>query len=241
MKTISLVLVLFMVLGAFAGILSLPSVAAVDTHTWDGGGGDVFAGTSLNWDTDIHPEAGDAVVFNAGALPCTWNLSIALGSFTIAAGYTGTITQGASFSVTSFAQGAGTYTGATGYTLTISGGFAKTAGTFSTNVCNIAMTGTGVSLSSNALLSPRSLTISGSTTISSGGISTFMLTVSGTLTISATSYWRPINVATYSNTGSITGASIFYVWIDASGVDTNWNPGSITAPVVIEATNAVPS
>jgi hypothetical protein len=102
--------------------------AVPDTHTWDGGGADVFAGTHANWVSNIAPIAGDSVVFDAGALPCTWNLSIAVNSWSMNVGYSGVITQGASFSVTSYSQAAGTYTGSGSYILTDSGSWTKTGG-----------------------------------------------------------------------------------------------------------------
>jgi len=140
-----LTVVAVMLVGAF-GVLIGPfttNVSAVpDAHTWDGGGADAYAGTHANWDTDIAPTAGDAVIFNAGALLCTWNLSIATNTFSMDVGYTGTITFASDFNTGAFTIAAGTLDGA-GYTLTCAGNFAHSAGTIVAVTLNLIMTGDG--------------------------------------------------------------------------------------------------
>jgi len=152
MKPIALLLVLMMATGAFAGILSLPSVSAADTHTWDGGAWpDHLASTAANWNADTLPEAGDSVVFDAtNTSACTWDIAgnPSFGAFTLGVGYTATITQSATLTVASytqtgagiFAQGAnvvvngastisaGTMTGSTSYTWTSIGNWIQSAG-----------------------------------------------------------------------------------------------------------------
>ena len=94
-KIVAHVLIMVLVLSMLSVMIfaSSYSASAGDTHTWDGGGVGALASTKENWVGDASaPEAGDAVVFDAGALACTWDLAITLASFTMSAGYSGTIT-----------------------------------------------------------------------------------------------------------------------------------------------------
>jgi len=155
-KFLSRLVIAFLIVSAFPLFVQVGSEnasAAPDTHTWDGGGADASAGTKENWVTNISPEAGDSVVFNAGALPCTWNLTAAFASFAISAAYTGTITQAASFSVTSFTMSAAgaTFTGARWNKLNDSGSFTHSAGTISSITLLLIMSGDGTTLISNTI------------------------------------------------------------------------------------------
>lgn len=103
--------------------------AAPDTHTWDGGGADAYAGTHANWVGDVAPIDGDSVVIDAGALPVWWNLSITLVAFSINLGYSGVVSQNVSFTVGAFTIGAGTFTSDATNWITITTAWTKTAGT----------------------------------------------------------------------------------------------------------------
>ena len=204
-------------------IIVLPqSVLAVpNTHTWDGGGLDVYAGTHDNWVSDIAPTAGDAIVFDAGALPCTWNLSLALDSFTIAAGYSGVITQSESFSVTSYSQVAGTFTPSYTKNITDSGDFSHTGGTLSPSALNLIMTGAGSTFTATTTY-VVSFQASASVTVASdinshwsdamGGPS-FTIDPGATVTINSGKYLRytPTAASTFTNDGIIAGAGTLQV------------------------------
>jgi len=213
--------------------------AAPDTHTWDGGGANALASTQENWVSDVTPEAGDSVIFNAGALPCTWDLSIALGSFSMSAGYTGTITQAASFSVTGYSQVAGTFTGSTSYILTCSGDFVRTGGTITDNVLRITMTGSGKVFNPTSSTTLHDVVFNDDTTVSSAsGLQIYhSLTVASgktiTLTFVGSLSFKSWGGGVFSNSGTIgsTGADIFYLQLGGDTRSTAF--GTINVPLTI--------
>lgn len=80
-----------------------PALKDSRTFVWDGEGADDLASNDANWRkygngtilNNVGPSAGDDVVFNATSTKsCTWDLATEAYSFTIATGYTGTVTQG---------------------------------------------------------------------------------------------------------------------------------------------------
>ncbi len=103
-------------LGAVLGllILSVPALAA--TRTWDGGGGDDNWSTAANWSDDTAPGASDVATFDGTSTKaCTIDANISVAGIDINPGYTGTVTQSASVTVTvgtsNYNQAAGTFTG----------------------------------------------------------------------------------------------------------------------------------
>jgi PKD repeat protein len=226
-KTLSHAILILLLVSAFPLIVHIGSsnvLAAPDTHTWDGGGADAFAGTHANWVSNIAPEAGDSVVFDAGALPCTWNLSIALNAFSINVGYSGVVTQGASFEVTSYSQTAGTFTGAADFVMSISSTFAKTGGTWSANEGRITFT-TDDATASGDDISLYDLVVDGSTTFTSKFTVAHNLVVANGKVLTLTGVqlgWKSYNGGTYSNMGTISGS--------ATGQLAVWNYG--VAPAV---------
>ena len=118
----------------------------------------------------MKPVAGDNILFdvNSAAHNCTFDLALALGSFTMTADYSGTITQAASFSVTEYSQAAGTFTGSTSYWLTDSGPF--TSVLITPNLLKLKMIGNGntISLSSTGVYLAN-LWIADNTTLTSTG------------------------------------------------------------------------
>lgn len=134
---------------AFSGMMvAIPSTvsATPDTHVWDGGGADVYAGTHANWVSDTAPVEGDSVIFNAGALPCIWNLTGTFNDFTLATGYTGTVTLGNVIGVHNLTVQAGVL--AANYkVITASGNVTHTGGT--TSNYYLTMTGDDTRLESH--------------------------------------------------------------------------------------------
>jgi len=113
-------------------LIGSPSLALARTATWDGGGSGNLASTAGNWDTDVAPIAGDAIVFDATSTKaCTWDISSAttFASFSINAGAQA-ITLNNSLNLTgAYNQASGTMTFNTGSPIitagadsTISGG-----------------------------------------------------------------------------------------------------------------------
>jgi hypothetical protein len=238
----SIIIAIVMLGGAFGvliGPFTINVSAAPDTHTWDGGGGDAAAGTHANWVSNIAPEAGDSIIFDAGALPCTWNLSFAVGSFTMAIGYSGTITMTVSFSVTSYSQAAGVFVMSTYLSLTDSGDFIKTGGTLTDPF--LIMTGSGASLNLNAGAGFTGLTISGAVSLDgasfwmSSNVNPFSITPGGVFTLATgkvMSYVLQTNGALWSNLGVLDGSGT--VSIESYDKSPTIIFGTIDAPVIIE-------
>ncbi|MFS8130366.1 MAG: hypothetical protein ACMG57_00140 [Candidatus Dojkabacteria bacterium] len=117
----------------FIGFSWFKPVSAT-SYTWDGGGVDNNWNTCANWSTDVCPVAGDTVVFDATSTKdSTINSGFAptsINAIQINSGYTGTITLGKGFTVTTtFDQADGTFTAANqGFAIT--GAFGLTSGTF---------------------------------------------------------------------------------------------------------------
>jgi hypothetical protein len=152
-------------------LLLLPVNASAAVKTWDGGcGAESSWSCASNWSDNAVPGAEDTVTFNAtSSTNSTVDPGFAgvVANVNVAAGYTGTITLGRSFTVsTSFSQAAGTFTAAnlalTTASFTLSGGhFTASSGTTSIG---------------------RAMTISGTPTFAAnGGTVEFNGTASATL------------------------------------------------------------
>lgn len=195
--------------------------SAMDVHTWDGGGADVYAGTMENWVSDVHPESGDTVVFDAGALPCTWNLTDTLDAFYINATYTGTVTQGASFGVTLYSQGSGTFTGSTSYVLTDSGNFTQSGGALSQAVLRLTMSGNGKTIACSGSAFVYQLTTLDDTTLTTVdllvGVGGYTNTAGKTLTLTGVDLFMYDSSEFFDNPGIIagTGSLVFDNFADA--------------------------
>lgn len=112
-------------------------------RTWDGGGVDGTCGgagtannwsCAANWSSDTAPTASDVAIFDGTSTKnATINANISVAGISINAGYTGTITQSSTFTVTvgssHYSQAAGTFTGGSG-TIDINGTFTLSGGTF---------------------------------------------------------------------------------------------------------------
>ncbi len=129
----------------FVGVLSplfffaFLNVAEAAVRTWDGGGGTNSWSNAANWSADTVPTAADEVVFNATS---TKNSTIdaafagTVGSISVNAGYTGTITTSRLLTVTqsggmsgNISIGAGTWNVGT-QTINLEGNWLKTGGIF---------------------------------------------------------------------------------------------------------------
>jgi hypothetical protein len=141
-------------------VVIAPSVALA--QTWDGGGADNNWSTAANWSGDAVPTGTAAVTFNATSTKnCTvdnvgtWSG----GALAVAAGYTGTVTQTADLTISSFTQAAGTYSAGS---LNISGSFTRTGGTFTQNTSTVTFNGSGVGTITDGGASFYNLVINGS-------------------------------------------------------------------------------
>jgi hypothetical protein len=138
----------------FLGIIALAllafTISADDSEArlcvWDGGdAASALASDPDNWDTDTAPVAGDDILFdglhlvNASADdPCTWDLSTnSFGNFTIAAGYSGTITQSSDMYISGYSQAGGTFIPINNKNIYGSGNWIRTGGTWNVFLGNV--------------------------------------------------------------------------------------------------------
>jgi len=192
---------------------------AIDSHTWDGGGANALASTKENWATDIAPTAGDAIVYDAGSSASTFDLALSLGSFTITAGYSGTITIGASYTVTSYAQAGGVYTGSETYTMSVSTTFAVSGGTWTPNKGIIIFSTDGASASGNDI-SPYGIIVNGNTTFTEKfTLSNNLAIASGkVLTVTGVQLGlKTYNGGALTNSGAIVGTGQLAIYNYGSG------------------------
>lgn len=147
-----LVLVCFFSLSVMASYLAPAAQAAA--KTWDGGGTDGTCGGNAgdgnkfscgaNWNGDTVPVAGDTLTFNSTSTKdATIDASFqgTAASFTIASGYTGTVTMARSFTTTgAFSQATGTFNAAS-QNLSVGSNFALSGGTFTASSGNFSLGG----------------------------------------------------------------------------------------------------
>ncbi len=131
-------------------------------RTWDGGGVDGTCGgagtannwsCAANWSSDTAPTASDVAIFDGTSTKnATINANISVAGISINAGYTGTITQSGSNTITigssNYSQADGTFTGGAGnVTINTNSGFTLSGGTFTapSGVFQIGYGASGVS------------------------------------------------------------------------------------------------
>jgi len=245
----SIIIAIVMLAGTFGILISPFTVnvsAAPDTHTWDGGGANALASTKENWVGDVAaPEAGDTVVFNSGALPCTWDLTITLNDWSMSATYTGVVTQDVNFGVDDFTVSTGTFTGSTSYILTASGDVSIAAGTAGGLTQRLTMTGEGKTYSSTMLIDTGwfyDFRVSGNITMAGIINLVHSLTVDSgkTLTIQSPSgcveFWMYSPGYSFSNSGTIAGNGNFIIRLHGDSPTVTF--GVINSPVMIWAAAA---
>lgn len=172
---------------------------------WTNGNGDNLWSTAGNWQGGVVPGTSDTVVFNSSAVGnVTIDTDISVKGINIASGYTGTITQSASYTVTlgteGYVQAGGTFSAGSGG-ITDSGNWSATGGTFTANTSTVTFSGT-------------SQLISGSTTFYN---LTKSVTSADTLTFTAGT------TQTISNTLTLNGASGQLLSLRSSSTGTQWN------------------
>ena len=246
-RILSHLLLVCLLIGAVPIVLDVSSenAAAATTYTWSAGA-DSYAGISTSWTPNGVPGNTDTVIFDAtSSYNCNWNITPTLGAFYMLTGYSGTVTQAASFGVSAtYTQQAGTFTGSTSYWLNDSGSFIKTGGTLTTGVLNLNMTGASSTLSVDVAVQLYKGVIFGSVTYSGAGqISTSGygssnrgFSVFGALSISYGMTWAHILAAAGSgvflNVGTITGLGTFEIDADTSSLPAQ-TFGTINCPVLI--------
>jgi len=114
--------------------LIIEGASSTNGITWTNGSGDGLWSTAGNWQGGVVPATGDIAVFNSSATDnCAIDANISVKGINIVNGYTGTITQNATKTITvgteGFVQASGTFTGADGG-ITLNGAYTLSGGTF---------------------------------------------------------------------------------------------------------------
>ncbi len=179
-----------------------PSQAEAANRYWVGSAGGSWNSTA-NWSTSQSacgantgasvPTSSDLAVFNASCTnSAALDSTVTVLGFSIAAGYSGTLTQGAGIGITvgasGWAQAGGTFTGSTG-TFTLNGAFALFGGTFTapSGTFNASGNWTQTAGTFNAGTNTVTFTAaSGTQTFNSGGTSFYNIVHSGAGTLSLT-------------------------------------------------------
>ena len=185
-----------------AGLVYWQTAQGVN-RTWDGGGTDGTCGgagtannwsCSANWSGDTAPTASDVAIFDGTSTKnATITSAVNVAGISINSGYTGTITQSGSNTITigssNYSQADGTFTGGSG-TIDLNGYFTLSGGTFTST------TGT-LEVGRNAATSETTFTVSSGTfnhnsgtvkfapskTCNDCGTHTYTVDVSTTLTL----------------------------------------------------------
>jgi len=103
---------------------------------WRYAGGSALASNAANWAGGAVPGAGDYVLFGAStpASPCTWDLSVAIDSFSVSGAYTSTVTLATDMFVT----GAGVRLDAPAAVLNLAGKSARLTGDWNAGATAVA-------------------------------------------------------------------------------------------------------
>ncbi|MDO8512468.1 MAG: DUF2341 domain-containing protein [bacterium] len=170
---------------------------------WTNGSGDNLWSTAGNWQGGAVPTASDIAVFNSSATGnATIDQNASVKGINIASGYTGTITQSASYTVTvgtnGFTQADGVFSAGAG-AITDSGTFTLSSGTF-------AYAGSAVSVTGDITIT------GGSITRTSGTFNSGVVTADGTtLTIAKNGATSPTFTGAFTATypGILLNGGIF--------------------------------
>ncbi|HEY7738314.1 MAG TPA: hypothetical protein VIC63_04710 [Candidatus Limnocylindria bacterium] len=173
-------------------VLGPPGAVRGAVRTWDGGAGNGLWSDPINWSSNLAPGAGDTALFDGtNTSNVAINANVSVQGVSIAAGYTGTITQNPGFTLTvgtaAFIQAAGTFVGGDS-AITVNGAFTQSAGSFTSTSGTLTVTG-NFTLSGGTFL-PGTGTVAFSTSSATLDVVTMqnlnnVQFVSGTKTIAA--------------------------------------------------------
>jgi hypothetical protein len=205
------------------------------TKTWNQTSGNL-ASTDANWVGGAKPIAGDDVVLDGTSTAnMTQDLALTFGSYSQNAGYTGTVTQTASFGTTGAINLlAGTFNASSTKNVTCGGAFTKNGGLMNSAFLNLIMTGPTISIDNDVIV--NSLVINESVTLSATGGAFYVqvgpITVASgkTLTVNANFNWRAYNSGVFTNNGTINGTGSFLLYA-YNGSDNTIILGTINCPV----------
>lgn len=122
-------------------------IVTTNSFVWTGGGANSYWSTAANWSGGSVPGSGSQAIFNGTCVSnCspTFNGAVSIGGVRMLSGYTGTITQSSSYTMTvggyGWYQEAGTFVGGNN-TLTFSGNFSLAGGAFTSSSSSNVMNG----------------------------------------------------------------------------------------------------
>jgi hypothetical protein len=148
MRLSKLCAILFLLFAGLAILIVISSNASADTHYWDGESTSALFSNDTNWAiwggaNDVEPTTGDNVMFWDWDDSCTWDVAVTVGNITIAANYTGTITQGAvDFGYADFSMAGGVWASAGTNWQTCTNSSIKTAGAIDNGKIKLKTSGT---------------------------------------------------------------------------------------------------
>jgi hypothetical protein len=219
------------------------------------------ANTAANWSLGHVPQTSEDIHFNSGSTAaCTWDVTTSVGGVTVESGYTGTVTQSASFTNTGYSQAGGTWIEGS-YDMTVNGDWTVTSGTWQGSgvgnkgvICSgnmtqsggtltayyftATMTGTGKTIDLASTNTIGHLNIDNNATItinpSVGYIRTEATFIySGTFTIATGKYFihRLYSSGYWINNGVVAGSGTGYMQFYTGNDSFSWTPGTITCPI----------
>jgi hypothetical protein len=198
------------------------------------------ASVDANWSGGVKPVAGDDIVFDATSVQnCSWDLAITVGTLSLSTGYSGVVTQAASFGAYAAYFSAGTFTPSLTYTLTVTTNFVIGAsGMVSIGNLRLIVTSDGAIVTNNSgtNLDMRTFTVNGNTTLSGSRLidTQVACTVASGKTLTLNRVFSVIGLAinAFNNGGTINGSSTLYFEMLFGDVSPT-ALGTITCPVTI--------
>lgn len=191
-----------------------------------------------NWSLGHSPIAGEDPTFDGTSVNnCTADDSTPTGVLTIAAGYSGTITQSSDMYISGYSQAAGTLSTNLLYTMYLSGNYTKTGGT--PGAVKLVTSGIDKIISSHADMGFWSITNTGSITIQ-GGLTYLscgnVFNNSGTINLVKKLWLIPDASVTYTyvNTGIIQGTGTLEI---RTSISRNLDLGVVNCPLILSLKN----
>jgi len=204
------------------------------TRTW-AATGNSYSGIAASWSPAGVPATGDNITFDATSVyNCNWNTTVTVGTFSMNTGYTGVMTQAATFSVIDFSRVSGTSTFSTAYTFTVMRNLNVTGGTTGGFYTGNLIFGGTASTVRNSLTEMlwSTITVNPGCTVNAtlGTMQTNigLISIQGTLSISGTNFWKTHQKLEVGATGSIILGTNSYFTVDSSAGSYITNLGSIS-------------
>jgi len=208
------------------------------TRTWNAGAAS-YSGIAASWSPVGVPATGDNITFDGTSVfGCTWNTSVTLGDFTMAVGYSGTVTQASTttFGVNNLTVSAGVFTASSAQYVNIYGNMQYLGGIVSGDALAIVMHNDASTIRWFTMAyGLRKCTLNGNTTVQSAmTIRNLIVTEDSTFTIAA---GKTISITWhflfgFDNQGEIAGLGTLQFY-GKNGILPTITFGVINCPTVI--------